>query len=364
MKVTFIWLTMGPYHIARMNAIATLLGKESLNVIEICSKDDHQWNLNHLDKNFNYFCCLPKEVLSKQSLKKAKSILLNQLQNLDSDIIVNGCGYFDFTMYSIFKKISKSKAKILLWSETTFADNPNPWYKIVLKKWLTRKYDGALVAGIAHKEMLQKIGFKSKSIQIVGNVVDNSVFQSNFSSIAEKKGYVFVGRFLSIKNISRLILAYKKLVERGEDWDLHLIGDGPERKKNEKLSLDLGLTKRVHFLGSLQQNELIKAYQKYAIFILPSSSEPWGLVVNEAMASGLPVIVSSHCGSAELIQDGKNGFLINPYKIDELANKMELLKNNTSLQMQFSEEGLVTISYFTPQNYAQKAVSFFKEILK
>src|SRR5206468_3929765 len=115
------------------------------------------------------------------------------------------------------------------------------------------------------------------------------------------------------KNLSRLIRAYHLYREQDtvEPWDLVLVGGGPEEISLRRQVNESAL-KGVWFAGTRQIDDLPIYYALAKCFVLPSVSEPWGLVVNEAMASGLPVLVSDRCGSAELVQNGNNGFVFDP----------------------------------------------------
>jgi len=361
MKITYLWLTMGPYHIARMNAIASIIGKDNLRVIELCSRDDHSWELNDYVRNFNYLCCLPNETLNNNSLQKASSLIENYLSESFSDVVVNGCGYFDATLFNVLKKSKIYYSKLILWSESTLLDNPNPWYKILAKKYYTHIYDGGIVAGLSHSQLLEKIGFNKQSIAVVGNVVDNLSFRSieNY----DRKDFLFVGRLLSIKNVNFLIKAFKEFNKEVTDWKLTIVGDGPERQKLEKLILELNLSNSVKILGLLQPFELIQEYKKHAVFILPSLSEPWGLVVNEAIASNLPVIVSSNCGVAEVFEDGRNGLVFNPNDKNKLVQSMLKLYMSLELRTSLAKEANKVLDELNPEKYAEKSILHFQKML-
>jgi glycosyltransferase involved in cell wall biosynthesis len=102
---------------------------------------------------------------------------------------------------------------------------------------------------------------------------------------------------------------------------LVLLGDGALRSSLESQIVSLALHDHVQMPGFIQYPELPAYYARAGAFIHASTSEQWGLVVNEAMASGLPVLVSHRCGCApDLVQAGVNGFTFDPYNVEELAN--------------------------------------------
>jgi len=106
-------------------------------------------------------------------------------------------------------------------------------------------------------------------------------------------------------------------------WDLVLLGDGPLRSSILDLRSSLGLGDSVHLPGFKQYDELPEFYALAKVFIHASTTEQWGLVVNEAMASGLPVLVSNRCGCAQdLVHNGVNGFTFDPADVEQMAQLM------------------------------------------
>ncbi|MGM0589099.1 MAG: glycosyltransferase family 4 protein [Bacteroidota bacterium] len=361
MKILYVWLTMGRYHIARMKAIQQLPGV-SLSVLEITNLDDHQWDINKEGLN-SYHSIFENRMLSPKVIRQARNPLRNFLAAHDFDVIVNGAGYAYRGIHSEITKLSS--ARTVLWSESTRLDNrPWPW-----KKWIKQKrvssYDAAIVAGNSHKEYLQDLSMDSNKIQVVGNVVDNDRFILTDQNNAT--GFLYVGRLLDIKNVDGLIRAYKRYREHLQKldkspWPLKIIGDGPERQKLENSSGEL-ITQGIRFLGLRQPDELPEIYANASVFVLPSISEPWGLVTNEAMAAGLPVMLSDKCGSAELIEHGKQGFIFDPADVDMIADQMVEIHLDKNKRISMGEESRQKIKQYTPQTYADKCHRLFKTLL-
>jgi glycosyltransferase involved in cell wall biosynthesis len=155
-----------------------------------------------------------------------------------------------------------------------------------------------------------------------------------------------------------LVRSYHRYLSRfpGEAagaWDLVMVGDGPEKAEIAALAGRLGLGGRVHLPGFLQYDQLSEYYGHASAFVLASSSEPWGLVVNEAMASGLPVLVSSRCGcAADLVSEGQNGYLIDPESEEQLSLLMGRL---STAGFPLSDHGKASeriIAAWSPQRFA------------
>jgi glycosyltransferase involved in cell wall biosynthesis len=233
-------------------------------------------------------------------------------------------------------------------SETTEHDSPRCVWKEWLKTRIVRTCAAALVGGAPHAEYLIKLGMPNTRVFQGYDAVDNSYFGRRAQAAREDAGelrrkfnlpvrYLLASaRFIEKKNLRRLLMAFAKYrrtvrIADGADggppdnrsWSLVLLGDGPQRSALLQLSCELGLEGFVRLPGFKQYAELPIYYGLADAFVHASTSEPWGLVVNEAMASGLPVLVSNHCGCApDLVREGLNGFTFDPEDVEQLAQLM------------------------------------------
>ncbi|MCK4352516.1 glycosyltransferase family 4 protein [candidate division WOR-3 bacterium] len=219
------------------------------------------------------------------------------------------------------------------------------------------------------KELINLLGVLPERILVMPNGVDTNKFkplrgksrgepqvrkfkdrcQSRFKATEESpkvtKGelilptikLLFIGENSIRKGLDFLIKAMQ-----GIDKDITLLIAGRKKHKYEKLAKGL----QVKFLDFCKNNA--ELYHNADIFILPSLYDPFGIVVLEAMASGIPVLVSELAGVSELIQDGENGILINnPRNIDELRSKILLLAKDEELRSRLSIKGIKTANRYT-----------------
>jgi glycosyltransferase involved in cell wall biosynthesis len=232
---------------------------------------------------------------------------------------------------------------MVVMSESARGDEPRTWWKELIKRRFISSYSAALVGGQRHVEYLVELGMPQERIFTGYDVVDNAYFRqkaeevrSRKSEVRQKYGlpenyFLASARFIEKKNLSRLIRAYaeyrrvsevrsqKSEISRNKAWDLVLLGDGPLKSDLCHLISDLCLNGHVHLPGFKQYDELAVYYALANAFVHASTTEQWGLVVNEAIASGLPVIVSNRCGCVpELVRD--NGFTFDPMDEHELAS--------------------------------------------
>jgi glycosyltransferase involved in cell wall biosynthesis len=222
----------------------------------------------------------------------------------------------------------------VLMTESTEGDHHRSWWKELPKRIVLRTlFDWAIAGGAPHRRYLLRLGFRADRIGRFYDVVDNEFFACNSRSLrsyatAEDFGlpssyFLYVGRLAEEKNVAGLLRSYMQYRLLGGCWPLVLVGDGPERPRLEQISQQSNYASDIRFEGLRHSADLAQYYAFAGCFVLPSKREPWGLVVNEAMASGLPVIVSNRCGCAEeLVRGGENGFVFNSDNDQELTGRL------------------------------------------
>jgi glycosyltransferase involved in cell wall biosynthesis len=237
-------------------------------------------------------------------------------------------------------------------SESTAYDAERSWVRERVKRRVVGLHQAALVGGTPHAKYLQELGFAKERIFRGYDVVENEYFAKEARAARENeeemrasyrlpKQYMLASaRFLPKKNLSGLLRAYaayhKKMVGKGE-LDLVILGNGPLREKIEATRAEYELEEHVHFPGFKQYDDLPVYYGLAEFFVHASTTEQWGLVVNEAMAAGLPVLVSNRCGCArDLVKEGENGYTFDPKDSDQLA---DLLAKMTRLSQRDSHMG-------------------------
>jgi glycosyltransferase involved in cell wall biosynthesis len=166
-----------------------------------------------------------------------------------------------------------------------------------------------------------------------------------------KKVILYVGRLAEEKNISFLIRAFNKV--RSDDSVLVIVGNGPLRNDLESEVTELGIIDKVIFTGRKEGKELYSWYAIGQIFVLPSTHEPFGAVVNEALLAGCQVLVSKFAGASTLIENG-NGEVFDPYDQEELKTKLQRRLEKVDC---ISEDGISDIR-------ANKMPFRFKEMIK
>jgi glycosyltransferase involved in cell wall biosynthesis len=336
-KLAVLFRRFGPYHHARLNAAGKLL---ELFGVEACGiEDTYAWERVPGAESFTRITLTDRQANNrewKQRLDREMRRTLNAIQPQ----VVAVPGWSSTEAVSALCWCLQNRRPAIVMSDSTERDMARTTWREAIKKRVVGLFSTALVAGTPHRQYLARLGMPPERVFLGYDAVDNAYFAENANAVrrespvaGSKHGlpenyFLASARFVEKKNLSRLIDAYARyraLARKSGDglWSLVLLGDGPLRPAlNSQLST-LNLHDHVLLPGFKQYNELPVYYGLASTFVLASTSEPWGLVVNEAMASGLPVLVSNRCGcAADLVQDGVNGYTFDPYNIEQLAHLM------------------------------------------
>jgi glycosyltransferase involved in cell wall biosynthesis len=236
-----------------------------------------------------------------------------------------------------------------------------------VKKRLVRLSGAALVAGQSHIRYLGMLGFPLERVFTGYDVVDNDHFARGADAVRRdsdsrsrlhlpERFFLTSCRFVAQKNLLRLLAGYGRYRQAAPDpWDLVLLGDGPLGGQVRSTLHQLGLERSVHLPGFKQYEELPAYYALANAFVLPSVKEPWGLVVNEAMASGIPVLVSARCGCArDLVHEGRNGWTFDPFNVEGLAELMARVSQLTPEQrLAMGRASQEIMARWTPETFAE-----------
>jgi glycosyltransferase involved in cell wall biosynthesis len=245
----------------------------------------------------------------------------------------------------------------------------NPVYRKMLQ-YIAGKSFRITYCGIQNKNYWNKLGVKEDKLIPLYFPVNNDrilrIIQIEKEIQELRKQFVkqgeilinFTGRLVVEKGAYTLLSAIQLLDEK---YKLIVVGDGKERKNLEEFSSIKGMEKRVHFLGIQENTQVVKYMKASDVVVVPSIAEPFGLVVNEAIVAGKPVIASDATGAAyDLIDPGKNGFIFKAGDHRELANYISQLKdlNQNDIERKRSQ----VIEDFSFEQNARNLEQIFKEI--
>lgn len=186
-----------------------------------------------------------------------------------------------------------------------------------LKKIFLKRISKAYVSGTPHKRLLKELGFKHEIIVTKGVGVFNVIDQPLFIPRKEVRNFIYVGRLVKVKNLFFLIERFNCHPE----LSLTIVGFGDLEEELKKTAAP-----NINFTGAIDNKLLPSYYQNADVFILPSLAEPWGLVVEEALNNGLPVMLSDQVGCHEDLVNENTGVVFSLTK-DSFEFKLEEIRN-------------------------------------
>jgi glycosyltransferase involved in cell wall biosynthesis len=212
-------------------------------------------------------------------------------------------------------------------------------------------------------EMIHAVD-SSVEVTLVPNGVDLDIFRPGPPVPDDGPLHVLcTARLIERKGQHHLIQAIKRLTDDGVDVTLSLVGTGDGLKANQALARELRVQERVHFLGYVPREEIAEHYAAAHVFVLPSYNEGMSLATLEAMAAGLPVIVTRD-GTAELVDEGVNGLTFDWADVDALAAHLWRLANDRALVRRMGIASCVRAETFSWDGIAQRWADLFARLVQ
>ena len=373
-RLVIITEIIAPYRIPVFNALAARSEIE-LHVIFL-SENDPSLRLWHVYKDEIKFS---NEVLPSWRQRFGRhNVLVNRglvsaLNRIKPTVVLCG-GYNYLASWEAAGWARIHRVPLLLWSESTALD-ARRGHRLVefMKTRFLRLCRGFVVSGKSSFHYLKDLGIPEQKIFTAPNAVDNQLF-SVLADAARRDAvqvrtrhslparyFLYVGRLVEAKGVFDLLEAYSKLSEEiRAEVSLVFVGDGSDRAKLMERASEIARG-TILFPGFAHREELAEFYGLADALIFPTHSDPWGLVVNEAMSCGLPVVATNVAGCTEdLVLDGWNGFVIPPRDSSSLAGAMERLAVDSALRVEMGARGREKIGEYSPEAWAQGLIDATK----
>lgn len=369
-RATVIFSNFGPYHLARLDAASQAGKPENLLVtgIELArSEADYQWQVELENLSFPILTATQGQ-LERTRFDHLLSRLFQLLRSSQPDVVFIA-GYSRPAMLAVLGWCLSHRIPAVVMSESTKDDIPRLKWREAFKRYIVNHFQAALVGGKLHKQYIVELGIKPEAVFTGYDVVDNDCFSPTRLAYLPpphpKPYFLSINRFVPKKNLSTLISAFARYRQQfPQGWDLILCGDGELRSQLEQQISRLNLEKAVYLPGFLQQADLLPYFAHASCFIHASQSEQWGLVVNEAMAAGLPVLLSNRCGCyPDLLIEGVNGFGFDPADEATLTDLMGKMSSETLDLAMMGRAALQHIQKYSPQTFGSAVVSAINYVL-
>jgi len=367
-RVAIMFDSLGPYHVARLNSAA-----RHVDVIAVESSgasSDYAWHAVNGRHLFSRVTLFPQETIRKKAPEEVLSRVHEELTKAAPDCVALP-GWSEPASLAALLWAKESGKPAVLMTESSAHDEPRRWWKELVKSRIVSQFSAALAGGSPHVSYLNQLGMDSGRVFTGYDVIDNDYFESRVAEVRRdsdnwrarfnlpRNYFLASARFIEKKNLPRLLDAFS--IFRGrftpaspsdQPWHLVLLGDGPSAGDLRDFAAKLSLGSSLILPGFLQYKDLPVFYALASAFVHASTTEQWGLVVNEAMSAGLPVIVSEPCGCApDLVHSGVNGFTFDPFSPSQLADFMVRIASEDDMRKSMGEASLRIINEWGPQRF-------------
>jgi glycosyltransferase involved in cell wall biosynthesis len=404
-----LWSQYGPYHFARISALKAHDASQTIHALEIASRtQDYEWSRS--GATVNLITLFPGDVAEQLPFWRVFFRTRESFAQLKLDVCFIPSYSPRQPLAALLAARSLGIRTVLMIDShkgTMRARRLGTW----LKRCLVRLFDAALVGGTPQMTYVESLGMHRDKIFVGYDTVDNDYFARRSTEARSRAAelrrrydlpdryFLSLGRFLPKKNLSALIRAYRRFLDSAAGTKTHLVmvGSGEEETSLRMLCDELRLPvynkmaaridmldsstsnarPGVHFYGFRQIEENPIFYALSDAFILPSAIEEWGLVINEALSCGLPVVVSETVGCAEdLLRPGsppraelstalrpqlakcmrQNGFVIDPKSVASLADALLALDADPELGKAMGQAGRLIVGDFSCEKFASSAL--------
>ena len=352
-----------PDRLVAFEAFCRQRGAE-LAVVEISGKGSpYSFAGERADQPSWWHCLYPDKRMEDLNFRECTRKVGEKLTELNIDVVIAGALAFPSGAGAVRWGV-RTGGKVVIMDNARRVDVPRSWFVNWIKRRIYQEVDAVMLPAQSHTADYRFWGIKAESMHFGLNVVNNSFFQNGSRLTRDAPDHhrerlglpgrflLGVGRQVSKKNWMMLLDAWDIFHNKNphSDLGLVLVGGGPEHEKLKARARSIDEC-NVHFHPFASRQEMLSYYGLAEAVVLPSrAGETWGLVVNEAMASGLPVLVSRQCGCAStLVDDGVNGWLVDADSVDsieeaicglECASKLQLAEMGAKSREIISEWGL------------------------
>ncbi len=307
-------------------------------------------------------------------LRARTQALLLRMRRYKPDVLCL-TGYYDPAQLALLAYARLRGIPVVMQMESTAFDNERSPIKEGIKRLIMRQCGGFFCFGSPQATYLIQLGVPPARILLQKSAVDNQALLRAYQTAKRQRtgqqqklgvpahNFVFVGRLIEPKNLPMLLQCFADALTQTPnqtDWGLILLGNGPQEATLKQQAQTLGISKRVFFHPATHWYHVPDVLALADVLVLPSVSEPWGLVVNEAMVCGMPVLVSDRCGCAnDLVRDGQNGFLFDPTKPEQLTHYLLAFMNGQVNVEQMGQESQRIIAPYAPEVVAKEMMDGF-----
>lgn len=329
MSVALVWTQFAAYHMDRCEAVGRRLqGRARVLAVEVATTSSvYAWEPSGEIAGTNKLTLFPgaayEQIPPLRRFRRQFAALRR------CDVVFTGVSPAEPDMIALSWLLRLWGVRVIALNESKFDDMQRSARFELMKSMVLAAYRGAIVGATRHVAYYRFLGFKRRRVLPGADGVGVDRIRAEAASAAPgpftQRPFLYVGRFVAKKNLLTLVDGYARYVTQAGPGarTLVLAGSGELEPALRARVAELGLGDRVSFPGFLRAEEVSRKLAEAVALLLVSSEEQWGLVVNEALAAGIPVIVSDQVGSRDaLVRNLVNGFTVPPHSVEAIAAAM------------------------------------------
>ena len=281
------------------------------------------------------------------------------LDKIKPDVVVGS--EYNPTIIQALYYCRRKNIPFVSWTDgTLFSERNRNFVQKFLRRLVISKAEAFIASSTKSKEAQIYYGADEKKCHVSYLAVDVEKYIQEPQGQGKGK-IICVGSLIERKGVDLLLNA---LVKVKCNYSLYLAGSGDEKEKLKKQAENLQIVDKVHFLGQLNREELLKHYADSDLFVLPTREDCFALVILEALCAGLPIVCSKYAdGAYDLIEEGKNGFIEDPYDTDHFAECIEKILSNNELREQMRKQSTEIVDKFRFANIAKGYIDAIEECI-
>jgi glycosyltransferase involved in cell wall biosynthesis len=332
--------------------------------IQIAETEELRTTLGGVDLSYHQY---PFRLLFRGSYDRAP--LIRRIGALARDLFKNPVdlvimpGYDRAEYWTMLLVCILLRRKRAVFCDSTTADRPRVAWRELAKRWFFHWCNGFFCYGVRSREYLLSYGVSESKIAIrcqaaalprgYSSAKVLSHYQSDWEGRADEPHFLYVGRLSAEKGLEDLFQAFCAVKTVYPRAQLDLVGTGPLAEPLKSRAVALGMGTAISFLGTKSLEDISALFLNCTALVLPSLSEPWGLVVNESLSYGCPVVVSSACGCVpDLVMEGLTGYSFEAGNVGALQRSLESVMQLSVSRKSVARHCLAVIANYTPERSA------------
>ena len=327
------------------------------------NEDNRKWDIEQEKMNQSVF-------LESKTIKLKKRFdnyylhvpvgVAKTLQKIKPDVVVGS--EYNPTIIQALYYCKRKKIPFVSWTDgTLYSERNRNFIQKFLRRFIVARADAYIGSSTKSKEAQIYYGADERKCHISYLAVDVEKYIQKPQGQGKGK-ILYVGSLIERKGVDLLLNALAKVQA---EFEVYFAGDGEEKEVLKELAKKLEIDTKVHFLGQLSRDVLLKHYADSDLFVLPTREDCFALVILEAMCSELPIVCSKYAdGAYDLIRDGENGFIVDPYNIDEFANRIESVLNDKTLCNMMKNKSKEIVEKFRFENISKGYIAAIEDSMK